>query len=601
MSRTKNNILVFITLLILTLAGFLFTYLKQVNHFSSEKDSSEILTVILFGNDSPEDFNILEQRLQKGIGRSHYSLKKKEHGIELLLDKEVLKNQKPDQFLEFFLTEPVQYSLNVSNPSYEHFSALHTLVIPGEKDFLDIKIKKNTDSSEKEYIRSSSEVPVLTFSESDDYRLIIRFSNAVDKQISQIPDSAGKPGFCNNFYYDGYETNNYYQEGWLLTPDETEPATYYLNYGKNDILFGNEDLFIYDLKHKKLSKPYNYSIIDNLRWEEECIGKNQHPVNDISSPYYTFCCSPVDTTLELYDEISTSLIHRLDALDSPYAIGKSDDGKLYVKIVPDHINVSVMDSLVLCSTGYYDCGFRLGKQEMNYLTSSSSSAVFTRKDSSIKIHLGEEDEEILQDMIQKYHPTSSNTEDSKLWFTIHSIPVAWTTVSRNTSINELTFNHFYIDNDSENEWFTQLLSEVLNNAKHEPGYYIKNYSLNDRSYNNPEQFGIEEADTYYHPELESALKAVCPAATVNRKTANKDTLNIELHLNPDENLVPKIFDLTPKLLDAIDFKECGYSFVIAQFRCIDTPSSIDQVKRRIKKHPALIPGKRHLVFIAQPA
>ena len=158
-------------------------------------------------------------------------------------------------------------------------------------------------------------------------RLILEFDEETAGSMRAAIDQGCDLCLKDNTFFVGYETNRYSSE-WPLTVCPDNPDAFYVDYNETDFLYGNEDLFYYNLTHDTLSRPYNYCKTDEILWEDPeestSSGSNQCREDDLNSSFLFFQLSSYNKpSADERSQVRMLLLRRLDLLSSPYAYGQT--------------------------------------------------------------------------------------------------------------------------------------------------------------------------------------------------------------------------------------------------------------------------------------
>lgn len=512
----KKHLLLFMVIFLLIV--LLLTFLRKQNQAVSKNESFQ--TVVLYGNDSEDDLQILKQRLEDLVGSDNYVLTENEYSLELSINPTIYKTLSLSEFLEYFITEPNLYRL------YEYVDDYHASTVYTPDDSFII------DRAENGLYVSFPEV----------------ISNKVETCLTEEKDIA----LIKNDLYTNYTTNDIYGDGYSI--DEKK--------GENQFFISIDDEFLdevyYSLTHAKLSTPYNYKLIEDISWEDisdfPSNGANQCNFDDISEPYYI--CSFTNHSLngraneEEHLSIEHHLTARLDMLDTPYAIGSTFSGSFIVKLPTNRINGDILSELITNDDIYVTDQYGF-KEKVTFAETSTDN-------SKIIIPFSTENYSIFHASLSKYASATKKKKET-FYLTINDCIVASTTIPTDYEKDEIIFSNIKGEQSASSlpQWYYDFVRNLLDNSKLPYDLSLDYYCYNGKVYDDSSHFGASTPSFYHINEVASKVKKLCPNAEITLEY--NDRLSINLNLEPDDSLVPNMFTLIPKVYEAVDLRSQSFS------------------------------------------
>ncbi len=235
--------------------------------------------------EADKNYEILQERIRCFTHGRKYVLDRKEDAIYFSFPEEILYYADPSYIVDSFLLHWGSFRLNTEDIQ---------LTLDCE-DFL--SVEKTKDGSLK-FIFSDI---VLSFIE----------ENVSEEEAKILP--------LNSLNY-----------GLDLLLEKGEDDAYYLTYDESDLLYGNEEVFIYNVTHPSFDADYKCYQEKTVAWQqdEELFGKYQHKVSDLKSDaiYCQYSESESKYPYDLIRKLDNLIKSRLDSLEVPYAYGETSDG-----------------------------------------------------------------------------------------------------------------------------------------------------------------------------------------------------------------------------------------------------------------------------------
>ena len=562
-------------LVFFTVLAVLFTAVLSGCSYTMPGNNSpdEQKTVILYGNDDPEDMKILRQRLDLFAGKGRYSLSQTGGAYILRLPASVCRSdQLLRRCLELFLVSPcrmnaVCISPNTPDPASQ-IPVLTSKVLSPE-DCLGMEVQEL--SSENEVLKGDGPL-FLDMNTPPSRRLVLEF----DQETADCLRSAAGQGCLlylqDNNVYPGWETASFL-ENWALTSESETSCTFAADYNETDALYGNEELFYYNLTHDKLSNPYNYCLADEILWEDPdestSSGSNQCREDALEDSFLFFQLSPSSLSTPSNDVLSQLrmiLLRRLDLLDSPYAFGETPDGSICVKIRSSRINMAVLSLLTTCDRSPMQLAVPGSSKR---LTPQYMHAQYNADTSAFEVSLPSVAASELNDMLhaQMQGPTGANApfQQIPIFLCAGSTPIARCTTDVFFDPGLLRFKETFMPEDSEDfPWFTALVQEAAN--QHQSSFpslgldYLFYHDGEADTYGSSVTFPLKQRSPVPESEIAEKMQKILPGTQV-RLAEDSGTLIIYMNLPVDEHLVGSIFSLAPKLFEASALKKEYYNSV----------------------------------------
>lgn len=563
-TRTKR-LRILLPLLILAAAAALWVLFFENHSFAAAgREKTSMKTILLYGNDNPEDLKILRIRLDYFSGKGKYSLTE-QNGC-LLLRLPVPQNMNDDHLcecLEYFLTEPGPADIVCNYPDAD-FSFPFA-------DFTLAKIDPascvgtNTKNTEpEEIIREDADynVPVLNMDESDARIFTLKLTKNVSAPVREKLDQGIPVYLIDNTVYREYDTNRLSSLGYRLAADPEDPCSFSITYGQTSILYGNEKLFAYNLQHESLSRPYNYYLQDEIEWTDpgssNFSGVFQRSDEDLGDSWFFFEIQAYDLpSLDEQEAIDRFLARRLDYLESPYAIGHTSEGAICVKTSSDRINSNVLDLLIT-----KDQYIILYAPSAEYsLFPEHANIQYSPDTGTIEVSLSEENMRELRENVSGF----TQAQKTDIYLITESGPVARAELTLSADDDTLLFKDtiFLQENNGERDytWFINLMQDSLESSGLDItglnlNYYYRHTPGQD-TYNDPAVFPLKKAELISVKDIEEKIQVILPQAEAELSD-NLNTLIIKMNLKTDKTLPDRIFELAPPILQASSLENSFY-------------------------------------------
>ena len=541
------------------------------NALRTDNISDKQKTFILYGNDDPEDLEILKRRLDLFAGKDRYSLEPNGGAYTLSLPASLCSS---DELLtlcvEELLTSPCRISAACSplnNDSRLSMARIITVAQPAPENCRGMKVEELTEDNEL----SGNDGPLtLDMNTPPTRRLILEFDEETAGSMRAAIDQDCDLCLKDNTFFVGYETNRYSSE-WPLTVCPDDPDAFYVDYNETDFLYGNEGLFYYNLTHDALSRPYNYCKTDEILWEDPeestSSGSNQCREDDLKSSFLFFQLSSYDKpSADERSQVRMLLLRRLDLLSSPYAYGQTDDGSICVKIQSPRINMAVLTLLASCSGSPMRLTIPGSSQK---LSPKYMHVQYDPDTPALEVSLPSEATSELNDMLhaQMQSATGANApfQQIPIYLCAGSTPVARCTTDVFFDPAHMTFKEIYLPEDSgEMPWFTALVQESAN--LHQSSLpdldldYLYFHDSEGDTFGASVEFPLQQRSAVSGSEIAAKIQKILPGAQVEL-SGDSRTLTIHMNLPADENTVSSIFSLVPELLEACSLNKQFYELV----------------------------------------
>lgn len=518
------------------------------------------LSVVLYGNQSESDYEILQDTLRHAFSRKDYSLEKQQDHILLQLHKDFISKDQLQTFLEYFIVEPGRWNLTCTAPD-DTATPLHTVAEYTPEICTDVSVGPALQEADNGV--ADQEIPFLDFEEDPAGSMRLCFTDPVAGKLQDTIRSGAPVYLCRNILFEDYKTDSIFREGWELRPDRDAPNTFYIDYSASNMLYGNEKLFQYLMTHETLSAPYNYFIVSEVSWEQSeenaYGGRMQHTVSEIAAPYCQIYGSSWKTLFpEKRETLDLQLKKRLDRLQIPYAFGHTADGDVCIRMQSGQLNESIIsllleDNVLSLSIPGVDDFVQLDYSNIQYTAESPSITVSLSSDLSQR----------LQEALAAGQ--TEEGQDAPCVYLRAGKPLAVCSPALPLANNKLTFTEtIFPDFSSESgdySWLAELLSEKRRDQKSSSHYSLDHYFCYDSvgySWDDPSSFQMKEKELISIGEIEQNIRKLVPDAEVTLSEDNH-TITVRMHLQADDELVKKIFEMTPEILKAASIENQYYS------------------------------------------
>ena len=514
---------------------------------SSEKQK----TFVLYGNEDPDDLEILKQRLDLFAGKNGYSLEQTAGTFTLRLPASLCRSSRLlSGCMTYFLISPCQMNCTYDPPDISGLRT-HTAAKLTRENCLSMKVVELPVVNE---IEAGDSLLTLDMDTPPSRRLILELSQETADSLRSLISCGGKLYIAeNNIYPNSLLFNSY---GLEADPDES--CLFYIDYNETDCLYNNENLFFFNLTHDPLAHPFRGYSVDEIVWEDPeentTSGAYQCRTEALKDSYLFFMLDH-DALSEQFSQLKMLLLRRLDLLQSPYAYGQTDDGSICVKIQSSRINRTILS--LLLPDKYHPMTLKV-QGSTGYLKPEYLHVQYNAEKSALEVSLSSEDASELNDMLQAQiqSPTGAKVpfQQIPIYLCVDGTPVARCTTDVFFNPELLIFREIFMSvSDEDIPWFAALLEEAANQHPESNLFVYLDYFYaheNDEDfYDSSVTFPLQQWSPFSEAEIAAKMQKILPTAQVQ---LSEDSSNLGIHMNlpVDENLVSNIFSLVPDLLKA---------------------------------------------------
>ena len=514
---------------------------------SSEKQK----TFVIYGNEDPDDLEILKQRLDLFAGKNGYSLEQTAGTFTLRLPASLCRSSRLlNGCITYFLVSPCHMNITY-DPSDSSSYSVYTAAKLTRENCLSMKVVELPVENE---IEAGDSLLTLDMDTPPSRRLILELSQETADSLRSLISCGGKLYIAeNNIYPNSLLFNSY---GLEADPDES--CLFYIDYNETDCLYNNENLFFFNLTHDPLAHPFRGYSVDEIVWEDPeentTSGAYQCRTEALKDSYLFFMLDH-DALSEQFSQLKMLLLRRLDLLQSPYAYGQTDDGSICVKIQSSRINRTILS--LLLPDKYHPMTLKV-QGSTGYLKPEYLHVQYNAEKSALEVSLSSEDASELNDMLQAQiqSPTGAKVpfQQIPIYLCVDGTPVARCTTDVFFNPELLIFREIFMSvSDEDIPWFAALLEEAANQHPESNLFVYLDYFYaheNDEDfYDSSVTFPLQQWSPFSEAEIAAKMQKILPTAQVQ---LSEDSSNLRIHMNlpVDENLVSNIFSLVPDLLKA---------------------------------------------------
>ena len=526
---------------------------------SSEKQK----TFVIYGNEDPDDLEILKQRLDLFAGKNGYSLEQTAGTFTLRLPASLCRSSRLlSGCMTYFLISPSQMNCTYDPPDISGYKT-HTAAKLTRENCLSMKVVELPVVNE---IEAGDSLLTLDMDTPPSRRLILELSQETADSLRSLISGGTQLYVRDNNVYPDFSGEVLF---WELEPDPDESCRFYIDYNETDYLYNNENLFFFNLTHEPLSHPFHYCSADEIVWEDPedstTSGAYQCRTEALEDSYLFFMLDH-DALSEQFPQLKMLLLRRLDLLQSPYAYGQTDDGSICVKIQSSRINRTILSLLI--PDKYHPMTLKVpGSTE--YLRPEYLHVQYNAEKSALEVSLSSEDASELNDMLQAQiqSPTGAKVpfQQIPIYLCVDYTPVARCTTDVFFNPELLIFREIFMSvSDEDIPWFAALLEEAAN--QHPDSYlyvsldYFYAHENDEDFYDSSVTFPLQQWSPFSEAEIAAKMQKILPTAQV-QLSEDSSYLSIHMNLPVDDNLVSNIFSLVPDLLKASALNKEYYDYV----------------------------------------
>ena len=514
---------------------------------SSEKQK----TFVIYGNEDPDDLEILKQRLDLFAGKNGYSLEQTAGTFTLRLPASLCRSSRLlNGCITYFLVSPCHMNITY-DPSDSSSYSVYTAAKLTRENCLSMKVVELPVVNE---IEAGDSLLTLDMDTPPSRRLILELSQETADSLRSLISCGGKLYIAeNNIYPNSLLFNSY---GLEADPDES--CLFYIDYNETDCLYNNENLFFFNLTHAPLAHPFRGYSVDEIVWEDPeentTSGAYQCRAEALEDSYLFFMLDH-DALSEQFPQLKMLLLRRLDLLQSPYAYGQTDDGSICVKIQSSRINRTILSLLI--PDDHHPMTLKV-PGSTDYLRPEYLHVQYNAEKSALEVSLSSEDASELNDMLQAQMQSPAGAkvpfQQIPIYLCVDGTPVARCTTDVFFNPELLIFREIFMSvSDEDIPWFAALLEEAANQHPESNLFVYLDYFYaheNDEDfYDSSVTFPLQQWSPFSESEIAAKMQKILPTAQVQ---LSEDSSNLRIHMNlpVDENLVSNIFSLVPDLLKA---------------------------------------------------
>lgn len=491
--------------------------------------------------------DVLKQRFDILADGMDYEYTVRDDTIHVVIPEEVFHEINPETVLKSYVTRPGKLSVTdgfggekTEEQTEEQTAEDEEYVDISPDDIISLEQKTGT-GEEIQISRIDKELYGLE--DADEYRYLeITFSDDVsrkmreqygEQEIYRLSQDVEEVGIDNAYGY------------WMLTSDT--PDTFYLvdNYQEENF----SRLLEFVFQHEPFASSFRFNCLLPVDWDTlsgtENPGVNQRDIWEIEQPYVTmqFRCSEEEIAAGEMQDYMASLRRRLDALDMPYAIGRTADPEykfdLTIRTGTEHLGEDII-GMLFSSFGlsvegtYYDVLDAYYVEDLEYEKKDDGTYQFSLIPTEDFMN-----EWNMEDYDTKIDEITASENHTLYLMSNSNYRLAEADVSKDVDGTRITFDNLrYLGLDTIGEddlYLLDLLKELAQTRRMSSGYTyhsLKNYRIDGE---NNEDFGVKSITENVVENEREAIQSVWPDAEVNGYYAGyNDAVNVELKLEADE-------------------------------------------------------------------
>lgn len=526
---------------------------------SSEKQK----TFVIYGNEDPDDLEILKQRLDLFAGKNGYTLDQTAGTYTLRLPASLYRSSRLlNGCMTWFLISPCQMNCTYDPPDISGFKT-YTAAKLTRENCLSMEVVELPVVNE---IEAGDSLLTLDMDTPPSRRLILELSEETADSLRSLISGGTQLYVRDNNVYPDFSGKKVLF--WELKPDPDESCHFYIDYNETDYLYNNENLFFFNLTHEPLAHPFHYCSADEIVWEDPedstTSGAYQCRAEDLEDSYLFFMLDH-DALSEQLSQLKMLLLRRLDLLQSPYAYGQTDDGSICVKIQSSRINRTILSLLI--PDKYHSMTLEV-PGHTGYLEPEYLHVQYNAEKSALEVSLSSEDASELNEMLQAQMQSPAGAkvpfQQIPIYLCVDGTPVARCTTDVFFNPELLIFREIFMSvNKEDMSWFAALLEEAANQRLDDLSVYLDYFYAHENDedfYDSSVTFPLQQWSPFSEAEIAAKMQKILPTAQVQ---LSEDSSNLRIHMNlpVDENLVSNIFSLVPDLLKASALNKEYYYYV----------------------------------------
>lgn len=519
--------------------------------------------------------DILKQRFDILADGVDYEYTVRDDTIHVVIPQEVFHEMNPETALRCYVTRLGKLSIT---GGYSGGNTEEGTGEPSTEDgqFVDVSRNDITGLERKTATGEELQTDRITkgtgrFENSEEYQYFeITFSDEVcsrmrelfgEQEVYYLSQDIEEVGSTNSYYYQ------------ILASDS--PDTFYIiDYYQEDNIY---NLVEFNYLHETFGSSFLFNCVFPVEWEAmsetEDPGENQCDIWDIEQPYVTmrFGCYTEEISAGEMQDYTASLRRRLDALDMPYAIGRTIDPEfdygLTIRTGTEHIREDIIELL------FSDFGLRVEGTYYDVIDGYDVEGLEYEKkdDGTYQFYLILNDDFTDERDMEKYETTIDEitaSENHTLYLVAaDGYRLAEADVTEDVDGTRITFDNLSfleLDTISEDDlYLLDLLKELAQTPEMSAGdtsYFLTRYRIDGE---NDEEFGVtSDAEKVLENERE-AIQAVWPGAEVKGYDIglDPDSINVNLELKADETFPRKANEAIQKIYGACGLAAGGIDYM----------------------------------------
>lgn len=502
---------------------------------------------------------IVKQRFDILAEGYDYEIEMNEDTIDVNMPIEAFHDIDVEEVLRCYVTRPTEIYIErelTQEEIEQGFSREEKGVYVDRKDIVDLSVGQGS-AEELNLNQSDMDRYGIENVEDDSYKYLeIEFSDDVCREIEETHGRQEVYRLLQDENQFGVNSSYYCP----LIRSEKKNIFYIIDNWQEDNIY---DLMYYNYTHETFSGELSVSILMPVEWEiaknAEVKGKFQCNIDELEVPYVTMQLFTYSEELSEgeYHDILTALKGRMDALEMPYAFGKTVDssskygvsirtsteriGPDIIEMIGEYSNFSVRGT-------FYQLVFYYDFSEFQYTEQLNSSY-----DLKLKVPLSAYDN--TEQNYEELAESIKNTGTGKLYLSLGNENLLSVDAADAMQGDEIIFHSVDIlgldADDDRQRYLLQLLEQIrkdsglLTSSYSVAGYQIK------RDENGVGSYGIPSRDEEREAQYERIIQKIAPQAEAELVD---NALNVDLNLDIDEKFPEKAYTLLKKIYKACNME-----------------------------------------------
>lgn len=502
---------------------------------------------------------IVKQRLDLLAESYDYEIEMKDDIIDVNMPLEVFHNIDVEAVLKSYVIRPTEIYVErelTQEELEQGFSQEENGVYVDREGILDLSVREGS-AEELNLDQLDTKQYSIEIKEDSIYKYLeMEFSDDVCRKIEEAHGRQEVYRLIQDEEQFGVNGSYYYP----LIRSEKENVFYIVDCWQEDSIY---NLVQYNYTHETFSGALSASILMPVEWETaknaDVKGNFQCDIKELDPPYVTMQLFTYNENFSEgeYHDILTALKGRMDALEMPYAFGKTLDSSseygISIRTSTERMGPDIIDMI-----GKYS-GFSVGGTFYQLLSSFELPEFqYTEQPDgsyNLKLEVDASDYIFANQSYEETAESVKNTGTGKLYLSFDDKNLLQADAAEAIQGEKILFQKVEIlgldAGDNKQKYLLQFLEQMRKDYNLWTSmYYVSGYQIK-RDENGAGSFGIPSEAEEREAEYEKIVQEIAPQAEVEMED---NTLYVDLNLNIDEKFPEKAYTLLKQIYKACNME-----------------------------------------------